>query len=445
VIFGQYRGSRYWQLKIKAGNIVDFFIGVFHYPDVRKHIRRLLLVSCSFLLVSVLLQGQATYCGSTGEFQVGSCVIDMGVQPQTDANGLKPFGLLYQLVNVQKIPVYWSIKPGKIAIAEPDFTLDGLPFSGGPFIIPAEYVAAAQATINTWVAQGVVVHYAATVFTPPVYQLITYLPKVVLDEYSGDLIQSSFYNRAGVPASAYTLGGIPSMITKCDDIYVLPHANPETWPQSEKDKLYNFITSGGWLFTSCKSVSAIESVLGGGPPTTRLNFLSNTGLILWNQHNDPVAPYTYNPATFSDPFMQFVNKFDDAFTRSNGLEQVYLPLAGGGWRPTTTIAVTDPDFALGTSPGPATLIAYGRAYGSSSNGMIMYFAGHSVQSNTVANAVAASRVYGNFWIKSGLGLAPTIMPGPNPSPITSGSIASFSATATSANFMPSELTWQWSS
>jgi hypothetical protein len=39
-------------------------------------------------------------------------VIDMG-QPQTVGNALKPYGLLYDLVTNQRIPVSWAIQPNK--------------------------------------------------------------------------------------------------------------------------------------------------------------------------------------------------------------------------------------------------------------------------------------------------------------------------------------------
>src|SRR2546421_3722404 len=44
-------------------------------------------------------------------FSPGAYIIDMGVMPQTAANGLKPFGLLYSLVVSNQIPVAWAINP----------------------------------------------------------------------------------------------------------------------------------------------------------------------------------------------------------------------------------------------------------------------------------------------------------------------------------------------
>jgi len=70
-----------------------------------------------------------------------------GVMPQTAANGLKPFGLLYSLVMSNQIPVAWAINPNKVTDKNPAVTIEGADFTlgtktyrGGPFIIPAEYV-----------------------------------------------------------------------------------------------------------------------------------------------------------------------------------------------------------------------------------------------------------------------------------------------------------------
>ena len=88
------------------------------------------------------------------------------------------------------------------------------------------------------------------------------------------------------------MGGIPSIITECEDIYVLPHADPHQWPQLQKDSLYNFVNSGGWLFSGCHAVSAIENTVASNG--TKLNFLSSSGLVLWQNHsNDPSPPYSY--------------------------------------------------------------------------------------------------------------------------------------------------------
>ena len=89
----------------------------------------------------------------------GSLVIDMGVVPQTIENGLKPYGLAYELINNRKVPVVWAINTSK-AKDGVDFTVDGREFRGGPFIIMEQFLdnPAVQTTLNTWQSEGVVTY-----------------------------------------------------------------------------------------------------------------------------------------------------------------------------------------------------------------------------------------------------------------------------------------------
>jgi hypothetical protein len=54
----------------------------------------------------------------------GAYIIDMGQPTQTVANGLKPYGLVYELVVKNAIPVQWAIDPNKIKDGA-DFTANG--------------------------------------------------------------------------------------------------------------------------------------------------------------------------------------------------------------------------------------------------------------------------------------------------------------------------------
>ena len=67
-------------------------------------------------------------------FAPGTYIIDMGRSPQTVANGLKPYGLVDDLVRNHLVPVYWAIRPGKLKDGV-DFNADGKDYRGGPFII----------------------------------------------------------------------------------------------------------------------------------------------------------------------------------------------------------------------------------------------------------------------------------------------------------------------
>jgi hypothetical protein len=394
------------------------------------------LVGCTGAPVNVIISlPSSSFCESPGSFQTGSCIIDMGVVPQTYNNGMKPYGLLYQLLNVNKIPVYWCVNPNKTfetnlpKVDQADFTVDGITFKGGPFVIPASYVASVQTVINSWVAQGVVVHYTSTSFSPPVFELLTRIPNVVLDARYGTTIKTDFYDRAGLPNSSYTLGGVPTSITNCDDIYVLPHAEPQLWTSLYKDSLLNFINNRGWLYSSCKAVSGIENIPG-------LNFLSSTGLISDSMHVDGTPPYNYSlgrgveaNSIASDPFTQFVGIVDQA--TNSGRETIFLPKTT--WRSSTKIAIYDSNFVNnGRSwtnfqannpipyPNTAAILAYGRAFGNSSKGMVLYLAGHDFSTNNIASDVAAARVYANFILRAGVGTSPIVNPVSIPTSANSG-------------------------
>jgi hypothetical protein len=370
----------------------------------------------------------STFCDDPGSFFPGSCIINMGVTPQTVGNGLKPYGLVYELVNNYNIPVYWCIKPDKTyqsavtKVDQEDFNLNGVSYKGGAFVIPSNFVSQVQNVIDNWVAQGVVVNYSNAVFSPPVYDLITRMPKVVLDANYGAILESGFYTKAGIPNTAYSLGGVPTNITGCDDIYALPHADPDLWSQLYKDSLLNFINTRGWLFSSCKAVSGIESV-----PTMR--FLSDSGLVIDTDHNNGTIPYNYSlkqgyegTQIASDPFMQFVGTIDGAI--DYGLETIYLPVKG--WRSTTKVAVYDSNY-VNTRPNPtvaypnkAGVVVYGRAFGDTSKGMVLYMGGHDFEHGTESEDVAAARTYGNFILRAGIGTRPKIVPVSIPSSAFSG-------------------------
>ena len=60
----------------------------------------------------------------------GSYVINMGVIPQTADNALKPYGLIWELLSEQTVPILWVINPGK-AKDGIDFTYNGVDYKGG--------------------------------------------------------------------------------------------------------------------------------------------------------------------------------------------------------------------------------------------------------------------------------------------------------------------------
>src|SRR6478736_6459835 len=86
----------------------------------------------------------------------GSFIINMGVTPQTIGNGLKPYGLIYDLVKNDGVPIKWVINPGKVKDGI-DFSHNGIDYRGGTFIIPAPYrTSAVNAKITTYQGMGVI-------------------------------------------------------------------------------------------------------------------------------------------------------------------------------------------------------------------------------------------------------------------------------------------------
>ncbi|UEG48879.1 DUF11 domain-containing protein [Ferruginibacter lapsinanis] len=353
-------------------------------------------------------------------FKAGACIINMGITPQTYNNGLRPYGLVYNLVRAYKVPVYWAVNPNKSFVTasskvdQVDFTVGATSYKGGAFIIPSEYVPFVQTFINSWVTAypGLTVNFNQPAFTAPVYNYITSFPNAVLDLQNGTKIRDAFYLNAGIPDSSYRLG-TPADLINCDDIYAMPHADPQSWTLASGygQTLKNFVASGGYLWAACHSASALESLVDlNGDTNPDLNFLSNAGLVPWTDHTDGTPPYSYstsqgffNPQIASDPFMQFMGTLDGAL--QNGSEQIYIPYSAG-WRSTTKIAIYDNDHPQVTSgtyaPGPAALVAYGRGFGSASNGMVLYEASHTIAGGTEAENVAAARIYGNFLLNAGV-------------------------------------------
>jgi len=404
---------------------------------------------------SDLLQQNWNGTLETRTFPAGSYVVDMGVYPQNIGNALKPYGLLYDLVTNQRIPVAWTIDSTKDdfrfsttgAVDYVDFQAmqdtDNVPggasvskdYSGGPFVINGAFVTPAiLTTINNWRAQGVMVDLIAEPFTAEVFGDVTSFPRAVLDLQNGSIV-TGYYANAGVPSTSYVLGSPPNL-NSCYDLYVIPHADPQSWIPSWRAALVNFIDNQqGGLWGACHSVSAYEDAL---ITDYDMHFLS-TGLIEWGDHDAGTLPYSYNPASANDPIMQIMDKGDLATT--NGSEQIYIPTTTTAWRPETTVAVYDPDHpdASGTTLAEqAAIIAYGFAYGDPTNGFIMYEAGHSHAKATAADTIAAQRAYFNFIAYQGILHAPQInvaLPS-----IVAGQTATLSTTITGGS---GTYTYQW--
>jgi hypothetical protein len=348
-------------------------------------------------------------------FPSGSLIVNMGIVPQTIGNALKPYGMIYSLISNQGVPVNWIIDNTKLKDGT-DFTYNGYDFKGGPFVISAEYlIPAVTAEIAKWTSQGVVTVITTSPITVPVFKqiIVSAIPRWTLDKQNGSIAQV-FFTNAGIPPSAY--GGAtsatwktPAQLTECDDIFVMPHADP-TWATHSNLKTWNQVHKGSiWL--GCHAGSALEDMFNPANPSEQTNFLSEkTGnasgagpyfenaLTLWGNHTNgtPSPPYIYEYG--GDPVMQFMGTIDAATL--NGSEQIYIPRLAG-WRPTTSVSCYDSDHPQILSTAPkhrASVIAYGPGYGNTDNGSVMIEASHSVAKASLPSNIAGQRAFFNFSI-----------------------------------------------
>ncbi|MEJ6978972.1 gliding motility-associated C-terminal domain-containing protein [Pedobacter sp. P351] len=328
--------------------------------------KKLLLYSLLFLSGEVF--------ASIETIPAGAFIINLGISPQTQGNGLKPYGMVYDLLQNFSVPVKWVINPLKSKDGI-DFTYNNTAYRSGSFIILAQYrTTEVNQAIDTWKIKGVIGEDTNTQLSVDVFATLTYAPKWTIDKFSGTLV-SPFFVNADIPASAY--GGAtqsswknPSQLTQCDDIFILPHADP-TWTSHQNLLTWNKDFKGA-IWSGCHAVSVMENIVS-PDGLSKMNFLTTNGMVNYFSHGNGTSPFNYNfPA---DPVMQFINELDDAAI--TGSESIYLPKAGG-WRPGAKLSVVDPDHSQvpGLSPGPAAVVAYGYGFDDPNRGLVMYQGGH---------------------------------------------------------------------
>ncbi|HOY32634.1 MAG TPA: SprB repeat-containing protein [Bacteroidales bacterium] len=343
----------------------------------------------------------------------GAFIINMGVMPQTYANGLKPYGLVYALLSAN-CPVDWVIAPNKVKDGI-DFTYNGIDYRGGPFIIEAEYRNPnVNNIISTFTAQGVVGVTTTSPITVPVYVTFWNVPHWTLDFQNGQIAVAYFAN-AGIPPSAY--GGdesnwrTPAQLNSCDDVFSMPHAEPD-WSTHKNLMAWNDSCRGGiWL--GCHSGSGVENMWDYITPDydAEMNFLSEKkgtvppagpfydnhyyeNALQSDDHSDASPPFQYD--FHSEPIMQFVGVIDGA--TSGGAEQDYVPLYPG-WRATTKVGVYDPDHPQRVSDSVKhrdAIVVFGRGYGDPDRGLVCYQGGHKLTQGSIPANTAAQRIFFNY-------------------------------------------------
>ena len=395
-----------------------------------RSLRNFMRISLVFVLLSFLFtKGDAQVTNET--IPTGSYIINMGVEPQTIDNALKPYGLLYELLSENYVPVKWIIRPDK-GKDEYDFIYQGTPYKGGPYIISADHrTPAINTVISNWEALGVIGTTTTEEITVPVYQTLDYFMNWTMDQANGSKVVPYFAN-AGIDPSNYNWV-LPSELSCCNDIFVMPHADP-VW--STHSRLFTWTSDiqtdpngcDGSIWAACHAVSALENAFNPNDPTQQMNFLSQTtetatgtddwadnSLQLWGDHNSGTNPPGYVYGEHGHPVMQFLGSLDDA--TENGSEQIYIPKSAG-WRPESLVGVWDgdhPDLVTSANKHRAAKVVFGDAFGDPAKGKIMYEGGHSHAGSGPAN-IAAQRAFFNFsfWAVQGKAIRVTMNGVPNP-------------------------------
>jgi hypothetical protein len=203
-------------------------------------------------------------------FKPGSFIVNMGISPQTINNGLKPYGLVFDLIKNYQVPVYWIINPSKIKDGI-DFSYNGNNYMGGTFVIPSEFITlVVQGRLTFWQSQGVVGTFTTSNLTlTPTYRMTSF-PTWTLDDQSGTLADDFLIN-AGIPSTAYNWLA-PSQLSVCNDIFVMPHADPH-W--STHSNLYYWnLTYKGAIWLGCHAGSALANTYNPADTSQQMNFLS---------------------------------------------------------------------------------------------------------------------------------------------------------------------------
>jgi SprB repeat len=367
------------------------------------------------LLLTLCLGGLPSHAQSSETFPAGSFIINMGITPQNVNNGLRPYGMIYDLLKNNSVPIYWVINPskGKDGI---DFTHNGINYQGGAFIIPAQFrTAAVNARITYWTApaRGVVGATSVAPLTLPVNKILTAAPRWTLDKKNGSIAAKYFVN-ASIDATAH--GGSdkdnwkdPSELGACDDVFAMPHAEPLwnshsnllTWNSVHRGYIYLGCAAGGnthGLFNPSNRPEQLNflagktgTATGGGPSTQNSLYLPSDGSRKVGNGDD----YAYDH--HSDPVMQFIGSLDGA-TRG-GAQQIYMPLSPG-WYGTTKVGVYNSTNNLVTSGAAihrAAALAFGPAFGNTNNGQVLMIGGHDITTQgSSTEQIAAQRAFFNF-------------------------------------------------
>jgi hypothetical protein len=373
------------------------------------------------MLVLIMQMGNELNAQTDELIPAGSYIINMGVTPQNTNNAIKPYGMVYDLTKNYQVPIRWVIRPGK-GKDEFDFKIGTTEYRGGPFIIPAPFrTTAVNDRITFWQNQGVVGVTTNTAITVPVYAIIGTAIRWTLDAAKGSLA-APYISAANITGA--TNNKTPAQLGPCDDVFVMPHAEPKsnthgnlvTWNNVDK----------GSIWVGCKAGSETENNVG--------KFLTVNGAIPAG-HPQLVGGVTY--AFPDDPVMQFLGT-SAHLASANGAEQIYHP-AAAGWRSTTRSGIfqTSPSVAESQRKG---ILNWGRGFGDTNRGWVCMHAGHELNKNG-DNSIPAIRAFHNFSLLTAISRTVYPVLSGVPDVINAGVATPFSYSLSPAG----SYTTQWSS
>ncbi len=360
-----------------------------------------------FIALSVLIMSNFTVSATEETFSAGAVLLPMDAKPQTAKNTLQVYGLLYELLANSEVVVKWIINPEKVKDGV-DFEYENKKYRSGVFLIPVSYHTEKNKKIfEKWKEKGV--HYITTKesLTLPVFTDLYIKPKWTLDKENGS-IAVPFFRAAGIPSEAYGGNKIknwknPQELGICDDIFVMPHADPDF--ESHKNLYFWNKNYKGAIWAGCHAASILENLTGKlngkeGGENIQLNFLSagfagarSAGLLHYSKHRDGTPPYkNHHP---EDPVAQYLGS--PGLAHLNGSERIFLPKKINEWRSQTKVLVSDPDMPdiPKLSKGPAAISLYGHGFGDPKNGLVMYQAAHNIFGKNEGH-IAALRMFFNW-------------------------------------------------
>ena len=389
-----------------------------------KNISKSIALSIKLIILLIVFNFN-TFAQGSKTFVTGSYIVNMGQHSGTIATDiskeLTPWGMVYDLLKNYNVPIYVVINPTK-AKDGIDFTYNGINYKGGTFVIDKKNISSTVATrIAYWATQGMSGAYTISNLTLNTTIRYSVVPKWTLDLDNGDLVIPVFAN-AKIPDSAYNRI-IPSQLGACNDIFVLPHADP-TWAVHGNLLNWNLQYKGS-IYISCHAGSTLHNTYNPANTSQQMNFLttktstrgsgitlpvsgstnySENSLQLYSNAADATIPYNTctgavrsgTLANAADPVAQYMG-VTDLVHSSFGSERNFVPAKGQSWLSTTKIICYD-----STSPnvpsisnGPDVLIAYGRGFGDTSRGLVMLNGGHDLNRGTIGD-VAAQRAFWNW-------------------------------------------------